>query len=466
MEVMEKRIKHRMLLSTLLIENVDAQFAFATTVTMCINRLFGIDSSSLKSLIAEAWGQKMKRAKWLWIACGVAVSWLNLQQVSVGQTFGLELHNNVMPASGGMGGVSVSRPQDLQSAIAGNPATLRQFQGTQFSFGGAWADVDYSITQNSNLPILGVSPYSGTSSTPGGLLGNIGLTQDLDSSGLPATMGLGLITNAGGGVNFRDIPQSNGTAAQYVALDIVTGVALSVTDNLSLGASGSLGTSYLDGPFTDFAGMTTAYGVRGSLGANYQLTQFTSVGAFWQTKKHMDFEDALLLPVLGTARDVSFEHPSNVVFGIANNRLMDGRLLLATDVVFKQYSNADTLRAIYRDQWCFQFGGQYSVTPKTNLRMGYVYAQNPMKAAQLEGFGGNLLPDGVPAVRYVQSQFAAITEHRITFGLGVKDLRPGMDFDLFAGYGFDADDQLGATSVSLTGNYWVGFGSTWRFGAH
>lgn len=408
----------------------------------------------------------MNRAKLLWVLSCVATCWLNFQQASIAQTFGIELHNNVMPASGGMGGASVSKPQDLQSAIAGNPSTLRQFQGTQFSFGGAWADVDYSVTQNSQLPLVGVSPYSATSSTPGGLLGNIGVTQDLDSSGLPATMGLGLITDAGGGVNFRGVPESNGTAAQYVALDIVAGVGLSVTDNLTLGASGSLGTSYFDGPFTDLAGMTTAYGVRGTLGANYQVTQFTSVGAYWQTKKHLNFEDALLLPVLGTARDISFEHPSNVVFGIANNRLMDGRLLLATDIVFKQYSNADTLRAIYRDQWAFQFGAQYSATPKTALRLGYVYAQNPMKAAQLEGFGGNLLPDGIPAVRYVQGQFAAITEHRITCGIGVKDLRPGMDVDLFAGYGFDADDQFAATSVSLTGNYWVGFGSTWHFGAH
>ncbi|MBN8602293.1 MAG: hypothetical protein J0M26_14760 [Planctomycetes bacterium] len=408
----------------------------------------------------------MNRAKLLWVLSCVATCWLNFQQASIAQTFGIELHNNVMPASGGMGGASVSKPQDLQSAIAGNPSTLRQFQGTQFSFGGAWADVDYSVTQNSQLPLVGVSPYSATSSTPGGLLGNIGVTQDLDSSGLPATMGLGLITDAGGGVNFRGVPESNGTAAQYVALDIVAGVGLSVTDNLTLGASGSLGTSYFDGPFTDLAGMTTAYGVRGTLGANYQVTQFTSVGAYWQTKKHLNFEDALLLPVLGTARDISFEHPSNVVFGIANNRLMDGRLLLATDIVFKQYSNADTLRAIYRDQWAFQFGAQYSATPKTALRLGYVYAQNPMKAAQLEGFGGNLLPDGIPAVRYVQGQFAAITEHRITCGVGVKDLRPGMDVDLFAGYGFDADDQFAATSVSLTGNYWVGFGSTWHFGAH
>jgi len=104
------------------------------------------------------------------------------------------------------------------------------------------------------------------------------------------------------------------------------------------------------------------------------------------------------------------------------------------------------------------------MTPKARLRMGYVYAQNPMKSAQIESIGGVVLPDGVPAVRYVQAQFAAITEHRITCGIGIQNFRPGIDMDLFAGYGFDTEDQFGNTSVSLEGNYWIGFGTTWRFG--
>jgi long-chain fatty acid transport protein len=451
--------------SILVAVNVDAGVSFVTTAKTGAVSLFG-NGGTVTQMLSMILGLRgtMSRANQWWIIPAIALFWMSHQQTAVGQTFGIELHNNAMPASGGMGGASVSRPQDLQSAIAGNPATLRQFQGTQFSFGGAWADVDYSITQGSSLPVLGVSPYSAKSSTPGGLLGNIGLTRDLEGAGLPATIGLGLITDAGGGVNFRAAPQSNGTASQYVAIDIVGGLGISVTEDLTIGASASLGTSYLDGPFTDFAGMTTAYGARGTVGANLQLTQYTSLGAYWETEKDLNFNDAFLLPIVGRARDVSFEHPSNVVFGLANNRLFDGRLLLATDVVFKEYSNADLLRAIYRDQWCFQFGTQYALTEKTNLRLGYVYAQNPLKSARLESIGGVVLPDGVPAVRYVQGQFAAITENRITGGLGVRDLFPGMDLDLFAGYGFDADDQLANTSVSLRDNYWVGFGSTWRFG--
>lgn len=118
------------------------------------------------------------------------------------------------------------------------------------------------MTQTTPLPLLGVDPYSATSSTPGALVGNIGLTQDLDDMGLPATMGIGLITNAGAGVNFRSTPESNGTSAQYLSLDIVSGPGFHVTERLSLGMSSAIATSYLDGPFVDLGGMTSAYGVR------------------------------------------------------------------------------------------------------------------------------------------------------------------------------------------------------------
>jgi len=101
------------------------------------------------------------------------------------QTYGIELHNSLMPASGGMGGASIARPQDLQSAINGNPAALTQFRGTQFSFGGAWVEPTYNITQLTPLPSVGVTPDSAKSGTPGSVLGNIGVTLDFSAFGLP-----------------------------------------------------------------------------------------------------------------------------------------------------------------------------------------------------------------------------------------------------------------------------------------
>ena len=406
---------------------------------------------------------------WHWrralLALGVAtaIGWSTSNAQA--QTFGIELHNNLMPASGGMAGASLSRPQDLQSAINGNPATLRQFQGTQFSFGGAWADADYRVNQTANvLPALDVMMFDATSDTPGALLGNIGLTQDVDFLGLPATLGLALISNAGAGVDFRDIPASNGTSAQYLALDMVAAAGVDLTEQLSLGASFALGTSFLDGPFVDVGGMTPAYGVRFSAGANYQLTRNTSLGAYWQSKKNFEFENAALLTTAAIPVDVKFDHPMNVGFGIANSTFMDGRLLLAADAVYKVHSEADFLKAIYKDQWAVQLGAQFAATESTRLRLGYAWNENPMKDAQAVSIGGVTLPDGVPALRYVQGQFAPITQHRITTGVGMRDALPGIDVDLFAGYAFQETDTFGSTTVTVSDNYWVGFGTTWRFG--
>ena len=62
------------------------------------------------------------------------------------QSFGVEVFNNLMPASGGMAGASIASPQDLQSAINGNPATLTQYRGTQFGLGGAWIEPTYNLS--------------------------------------------------------------------------------------------------------------------------------------------------------------------------------------------------------------------------------------------------------------------------------------------------------------------------------
>ncbi|MFN7876340.1 MAG: hypothetical protein ACK5PB_13555 [Pirellula sp.] len=60
---------------------------------------------------------------------------VGFSSVSCGQSFGVELQNTLMPASSGMGVVSIARLQDLISSMNANPASLSQFRGTQFSFG-------------------------------------------------------------------------------------------------------------------------------------------------------------------------------------------------------------------------------------------------------------------------------------------------------------------------------------------
>jgi long-chain fatty acid transport protein len=224
----------------------------------------------------------------------------------------------------------------------------------------------------------------------------------------------------------------------------------------------SVGSSFIDGPFVDIGGMTPAYGIRGTLGAAYDVGASTTVGAYWQTKKHFHFEDAVEFRD-GTVFDLEFDHPQNVGLGIANHSLMDGQLLLAIDVLFKAYSDADFLGAIYDDQWVLQVGAQYSLSPRTRLRLGYGFNENPMADARLTSIGGVPLPDGVPALRYIQGQFAAVSQHRITAGAGMSDVLPGIDLDFLAGGMFEESDEFASTIASVE-SYWIGSYFTWRFG--
>ena len=379
------------------------------------------------------------------------------------QTYGIELHNSVMPASGGMGGASFTRPQDVQSAINANPATMSQFPGTTTGFGGALIEPTYNISQTAALPLLGVTPYSGKSDTPAALAGNIGVTRKTEFRGIPVTTGLGFLTNAGLGVDFRPIPEASGTHTSYLALDLVTAIAVDVSPNLSLGTSFTLGTSILDGPFVATRSAQTEYSPRFTIGANYELVYGTSIGGFWQSKKSFTFDNVAGFsagPLAGQFLDLQLDHPSNFGIGLANRCLMDGRLLLAADVLFKNYSDADFWDSIYDDQWAFQFGSQYALTPRLKLRAGYAFNENPTRGNVPGNIGG--IPVGsVPSSQYVEGQFAAVSQHRLTGGIGVRDLLTNVDFDLTAGGMFEGSETFGATTANIKG-YWIAFGFTFR----
>ena len=387
---------------------------------------------------------------------------LCLKSTSFGQGYGIELHNNAMPASAGMAGTSLSRPQDNLSAINGNPATLTQYSGTTTTFGGAFIEPTVNIQQSVNVPLLGVTPYSGKSDFPASLLANIGVTHELEMMGTPVNMGVGFIANAGLGSDYRPFPNSNGTQGNYMALDLVTSAAVRLTDRLSVGGSFQLGTGIIDGPFVQIGGSQLDYAPRFSLGTNYELGNGVSVGGYWQSKKNHTFENAVFLPGPGAYFDMALDHPSNFGLGIANRCLMNGRLLLAVDVIFKDWSDTDFFGSIYQDQWAFSFGGQYLVNQRTKFRFGYAYNEDPTRDMVPGNIGG--VPIGnIPAIQYVQGQFAAINQHRLAGGLGITEMLPGIDFDISVGGAFQADKSFGATTSSVE-CYFFAFGFTFRRG--
>ncbi len=382
-----------------------------------------------------------------------------------GQTFGLEAHNTLMPASGGMGGASIARPQDLTSAINGNPASITQFKGTQFLFGGAWAEPTFNFTQTAPVGPSLIDPFSSKSVAPGAPLGNIGITQDLSAYGMPATMGLGFVTTSGAFVDFRNVPQSYGTNSGMAIFSMPATLGVEVTDRLSLGASAAMGIAFFDGPFVGIGGMTPDYALRGTLGANYRVSDYTTLGAYYQTKQSFQFNNAFVLnPGPGQiATDVRMDLPQNIGFGVGNTALMDGNLLVAVDVLYKMWDDAQLFKAVYNGQWVVQFGTQYTMGCY-RLRAGYAWAQNPLDPTPADNLGGVIQDGGLRAVRYTQGLLAVANQHRISGGLGVSDVLPGVDMDVMAGGMFNDRQQLGDATQTSVNSYWIGFGLTWRFG--
>jgi long-chain fatty acid transport protein len=405
------------------------------------------------------------RAIFVRIAAVFVVVTLSLPGLARAQSFGVETHNTLMPASGGMAGVSLATPQDLTSAINGNPATLSQFYGTQFLFGGAWAEPTYNLShQQGLLPTLGT--FDARSEAQGALMGNIGVTQDTSALGIPATLGLGFITDGGGSVDFRHVPASNGTVSSLTVFEMVPAIGVDVTERMSLGASAQLGIGIFDAPFVGVGGETLDYGLRGSLGAGFKVTPRTNVGMYYQTKQHFTFDNAILLrfPVGGFSEpfDVEMDLPENIGFGISNNSLMNGDLLVAMDVLYKLWDNTDLFGELYRDQWVAQFGTQLK-RGRCVYRAGYAYAENPLDQDVGISAGGVTPPGGVLAIQYSQALMAITNQHRISAGIGIIDVLPGLDFDTFVGGMFEDTEQIGPLNVTSVESYWIGFGITWRF---
>ena len=389
-------------------------------------------------------------------------------RVALAQTFGVELHNTVMPAAGAMGGASIARPQDLGSALNANPASLSDFRGTKFMFGGAWAEPTYNLTQTSNIPIIGpplIEPFSAKSTAPGTPMGNIGVTQDLEILDLPATAGLGFITTSGAFVDFRDVPESHGTNTGMAIFSLPMAVGLDMTEHFSLGASLAMGIAFFDGPFVGASGMTPDYALRGTIGSNLDLTDATTVGAYYQTKQPFHFDNAVLLNPgpMQTRFDVDMDLPENIGLGVANESLMDGQLLLAVDLLYKLWDEASMYGAVYDNQWVVQCGTQYTAG-RYKLRAGYVWAENPIDQTPGNNIGGVIQPGDFPAVRFTQALLAVTGQHRISGGVGIADVLPNIDADLMAGGMFRDTEQLGAFTQTSIASYWIGVGLTWQFG--
>ena len=318
-----------------------------------------------------------------------------------------------------------------------------------------------NLENNATLPLADIQPFAAKSQRPGSIVGNIGVSQDLTAYGIRGTVGMGLLTASGLGVNYNQEIASNGTFAEMVVLQTAAAAGLELTDRLSIGVQGLVGSATMDGIFAAVSSSTPAYNIRGALGFSYDLRETATIGGYWHTQQKFTFNDFARIGGPGNPfQDFNVSLPNKYGIGFADESLMCGRLLVAVDLMYFDWSDTDFFGAIWEDQLAVQTGLQYTTRRNHKLRAGYVYADNTSREIVAPSFGPIMPQAGVD---YVQALFPNINQHRISGGIGLADVLPGVDVDLFVGGAFRGTQQFGLSSGSVE-SYWVGFGTTWRFG--
>lgn len=375
--------------------------------------------------------------------------------------FGTDLNLSMMPAAGGMGGVGIARPQDLGASVFGNPATLTQYRGTHFLFGANFYAPDVEATHDGTTT---GTPWSAESEAGPYLVPNIAVSQSLGDN---TVVGGGLTVVAGVGSDFRGVAGSLDPLAEILIFGANAGIAHQVTDNLSVGAMATIALGLGQAGLNSNTASTSNFGFRGTLGATYSAGP-TTIGAYYRTPLAIEYEN--MVQYSATAyHSPTFEQPQELGIGIANQSLANGKLLLAADVVWKNWSDADAYEDLYDDQTLIALGAQYTMG-RYKLRVGWAHVDSPIKrtvGSQVGDITSLLIGGGTVSVNPVLTQYVQATnaeviwEDQVTLGLGVQ-LSKHISADAHVAYALHRDETIGSTNIDA-GAWQAGVGITWHF---
>ncbi len=321
---------------------------------------------------------------------GSTAALLLISSSAVAGPYGFDLHNVLSPRSGGMAGTAIAGSNNGPvEAVFGNPANLTDFQGgTDFTFGATFYYPRAKATGLAGSPFIpaGVSVTSGAEfyTVP-----QIAVTQDLAGVGIPVVLGLGLSAVSGIGVDWRRDTRALGAGAEFIVLGINAGAGYEVTDDLDVGLEATISYGMLEAGLAGTSGQGHDYGLRLTLGAEYDLTEDTEVGFYYQTELEHNWNNMILVSNTPNLADASYltlevEQPANVGVGISHQVNENWRV--AADYIYKAWSRADFWQNFYEDQNVFSLGVEYADGPWT-LRGGYGYADDPTRLKGV-GFAG------------------------------------------------------------------------------
>ncbi|HUO76884.1 MAG TPA: outer membrane protein transport protein [Thermodesulfovibrionales bacterium] len=388
------------------------------------------------------------------------------------------------PISRGMGGVGIAAPQDAISAVFANPAAMcfgPYCPGSEVNFAGTlfMPNVTGSVTTSGQtvnadsdkkvyaIPAIGLSVPITTDWRFGlSAYGVSGLGVDYRNTGLAGTFPAPPFP--------AGTPLIAGSYTQLQAMKFAPSIAYAVNPNLSFGLNLQIDYSSLDlGSGTSFN-----YGVGVQLGALYKPLDMLSLGLTYVTPQEVNYKNVLNLG--GTVGSLKLASPQQIGLGIAVEPIKD-TLLVEVNGKWINWANAKGYDDFdWKDQWVFGIGAQYKPIKPLALRIGYNYANNPVREHSnfvgLTPAGPNMISvqgNNMPTYYYETFRiigFPAIVKQHITFGAGYEISKR---FAVNAGYthAFKEDISESGTNfagqpVTLKSSLYedsLEFGFTWRF---
>lgn len=406
----------------------------------------------------------------------------------------------ILNGSGGMhrsmAGASTAQGQDALGALYWNPAAISGLKYSEVVIGGEAIIPDTHL--GSTIPAGAFGPLGPPATLSGltrsdsgvGLLSGIGLVYQPEDS--PLTLGMGLITLAGGGVNYPGSPSNpilapvgpfnrfvlGPQAASMTIVSVMPTASYQVTDRLAFGFGPMVDISVVsfdpaffgppddssgDGLFTFPTGSHSRpfWGGGFRAGATYRITD-NLVGGFsymspqwfetWKFNARTEVGDPFTFKT-------QFSMPMVLSMGLAFTGIE--RLTVVTDVRYFDYRTTKLLGqpvpeggANWDNIWAVAAGARYQLNDRASVQLGYLFNENPIS----------------PNLALFNTQLPAFIQHTISAG-GYLQLNDSIGLSLAYIHGFKNSisgsvSQLLRTSTNMDTEYdSIAFGLHVKFGA-
>ncbi|MEX2515577.1 MAG: outer membrane protein transport protein [Gammaproteobacteria bacterium] len=397
---------------------------------------------------------------------------------------GSEFDLTLTPASGGMEGVGVVRPQDPVAMLFGNPSTLTQLNGDNaFTIGGTFVSPDLRSHTNDGVGLFGGPPGP---TNPGIVAPGSRGKSDFGEGAVPhaaalhrinpdMVVGIGLTGISGLGSDFRN---EAGFAPLIADLKLFGGnmvVGYQVTPELSIGGAVTIGIGALQAGLASNSASVNAFGIGGTVGATYDAGLIQLGGTY---KSPLDIEYKRVTETSqGVFSNLDLEQPQEVTFGIATTDAFMKDTFVEVNFRYKNWDDANGYQDFWKDQYIFSVGGQHRMPTRigpVTLRAGYSYSSDLAKDRKdLGNSFGNFTQVFVPGqgVLPVTPAFIEVAQTTITngfwsqgvsFGIGY-DITPKLTLDLNTSYAFDGNESFSGDLRSEGSIFSAGMGLTWNF---